>query len=267
MQLEKNGSKITKVSFKKDQVVITFDDDTKLELASDTFTHFYLYEGKTLDKNDIKEIKEIDALSSLKRYALNLISRKMYTEYEIKNKLYQKKCSKKNLEKIISYLKENNFINDQKYLDILLEEYSLKNYGEKKIIHALELKGFDDKLIKSLYFDEDEEFDKAKIKFEEYLQKNKNKSYMRLKSDSYNFLLTNGFRSAIASKTINLIDNYINKEDDDEILLKSLEKYVIMHQVDLEDTTSKEKIIKRFMAKGFSFKDIDKCLKEILWKN
>ena len=267
MQLEKNGKKISKVSFKKEKVIIEFEDQTSLELANDTFTHFYLYEGKILDETEIKKIKEVDAISSSRKYCLNLLSRKMYTEKEIKDKLYSRKCTKKQIENIINYLKDNNFINDQKYLNLLMEEYSFKNYGKNKIIHTLEQKGFEKSLIQTIFFDEDDEEEKAKNIIVEYINKSKNKSFLKLKSDAYNFLMTNGFTSSVASKTLALVEKLASKEDDFDILLKSLEKYVIIHQVDLEDSTQKEKVIKRFMAKGFSYKDIDKCIKETLWKN
>ena len=55
-------------------------------------------------------------------------------------------------------------------------------------------------------------------------------------------------------------------DNDKEILLKSLEKYVIIHQVDLSDELQKEKVIKRFISKGFSYNLIKVSMEE-LWKN
>ena len=49
-------------------------------------------------------------------------------------------------------------------------------------------------------------------------------------------------------------------------LLKSLEKYVIIHQVDLNDAPQKEKLIKKYLSKGFNYNLIKDVLEEI-WKN
>ena len=50
VQLEKVGNKIKSISFFKDKVNIVFLNEWKMEISKDTYTDFYLYEGKELDK-------------------------------------------------------------------------------------------------------------------------------------------------------------------------------------------------------------------------
>ena len=50
VQLEKVGNKIKSISFFKDKVKILFFNEWKMEISKDTYTDFYLFEGKELDK-------------------------------------------------------------------------------------------------------------------------------------------------------------------------------------------------------------------------
>ena len=267
MQQEKCGNVIKEVIFLKNDVSIIFDDGTKIKISNNTFAHFYLYKGKKLEISEIEEIKQENELSKIKNYVLGLFAKKMYSEEEIKGKLKAKKCTKKVIERIITYLKEYHFINDDKYVTFLLEEYEMKNYGKRKIIANLKQKGISDLSISKINFDEEQELLKAKIVIKGYCLSNANKSYRSLKENGYAYLMNKGFESEITQKALKDIDDYVNKEDDRDILLKSLEKYVIIHQVDLLNPDQKNKLIKRYLAKGFDYNDISGCITEVLWKN
>ena len=267
MQLEKAGKEISNIEFKKNKVIISFKDETKLELNPETFTHFYLYEGKKLDKDEILKIKEVDDSMVYFSYCLSLLAKKLYSQKEIEEKLKNKKCPYPVIKNLIQKLKDLGYINDQKYLQILFEEYQDKNYGKKKIIQKLKMKGLDETTVGNLYFDEEKEIEKATLSLDKYVNSHANKSFNKLKNDSFAYLLNEGFESSIIAKVMLNLEDYQNYEDDVDILLKSLDKYVIMHQVDLNNPLQKEKIIKRYSSKGFAFKDIETCIKEILWKN
>ena len=58
VQLEKTGNKISSIIFSKDIVKIVFTDNSKMEILKDTFTDFYLYEGKDLSEEEILSIKK-----------------------------------------------------------------------------------------------------------------------------------------------------------------------------------------------------------------
>ena len=263
MQLEKSGNQIKNIQFKKNQIVIQLLSGEEIITYENVFTNFYLYVGKELLDSEIKKIKEENELYSLKKYLLNLINKKLYSQKEIEKKLLFKKVDKQTIDKLISYLKEFNFINDQKLIKILNEEYQLKLYGEKKILFNLQERGLPNNLIASLSFDRENEIKKAKQLINQYLKKEINKSSLKIKNDLYAYLIRNGYSNEIA---INLIEdkNYFSKKVDEAILFKTLQKYVIIHKVDLFDSTQKDKLIKRFLNRGFSINLINKGIKEIL---
>lgn len=266
MHLEKNGKIITKVKFNKKDVIVYFDDESNIKLSNNTFAHFYLYKGKKVEESELNDILFENEISSTKAYVVRLFSKKQYSKKEVVDKLLKKKCSKKIIEKIIAYLEEFNYLNEKQYLLYLIDEYKEKKYGKNKIIFLLKNKGIEEKLINSIEFDEDEELESAKESLEDYCISKKDKSYIALKSLGYAYLINRGFSSSIASKAIESIHLYIDKDNDKEILLKSLEKYVIIHQVDLSNESQKEKLVKRFMSKGFSYNLIKASMEE-LWKN
>ena len=267
MQLEKNGKLIKDVKFKKKKIAIIFSDETKIEISQNTFAHFYLYKGKEVSEDELIQIEEEDQLSSLKAYTLNILSRTMYSQKEIEDKLIKKGISKKIIEKITKYLKEFNFINDEKYCSLLVEEYTNKNYGKERIIQNLMKKGIDEKILSNISFEEDEEEEKAKKLVKRYCLNNKNKSFQKIKDSCYAFLLNKGFSYSLASKVIKDVEQYVYKEDDIEILKSKFEKYVILHQIDLLDQKQKEKTIRHFINQGFSYEDIKSQIKEETWKS
>ncbi len=267
MQQEKSGNVISKITFLKKSVQIVFESKKSISISEESFSSFYLYVGKELSNQEIEEIENQDRLLKIKRYAVNLISNRMYSKHEIEEKLIIKKYSKSTIDKVIEYLIENHFVDDEKYMKYLIEEYDLKNYGFEKIKYKLSSKGFDVKLMSNLVYDEVREHEKAEYLFKHYCKDNQTKGYKNLKKSGFNYLKSKGFSTSICLDTINKINIYVSKEDDKDILLKIIEKYVIMHCVDLNDEIQKEKVIKRYQAKGFNYRLIVECIEEILWKN
>ena len=79
-----------------------------------------------------------DALS----YLYRIISRKDYTEFEIREKLYRKFGLESSIiEKLIGKLKEEGFIDDMRFAHNYVENKVLAGYGSLYIIAALSRKG------------------------------------------------------------------------------------------------------------------------------
>ena len=116
MHLKNSGKKIIELKFKKNGIEICFDDETKMRVSSDVFSSFYLYESKQLSLEEIKEIERAVSLSNAKKYALKILSEKVYTEKQIYDKLKKRKYSDIVIKNIIVYLKENKLIDDCSYI-------------------------------------------------------------------------------------------------------------------------------------------------------
>ncbi|MBO4668097.1 MAG: regulatory protein RecX, partial [Bacilli bacterium] len=154
--------KITKIKILKNKVSITLDHKEKLSVDKDVYTNFYLYEGKELDKKEYKSLIETDKSNKLLQYALKIRSKALYSEYQMREKLYKKEASKKDVDYVIKILKSYDLINDTMYALDLVEYYHSQYYGKNKIKQKLSDKGIFDKEIDKIKFSDQKELSKAK---------------------------------------------------------------------------------------------------------
>lgn len=70
-------------------------------------------------------------------------------ESEIKQKLYQWNVGEKEIDFYINYLKENNFLNEERFAVAFARgKFNIKSWGKRKIIQELQLKRIDSKKIR-----------------------------------------------------------------------------------------------------------------------
>lgn len=253
---EKNGRTIQSIKFNKKDISLYFEDGEVLKLSESTYTHFYLYKDKVLSNEELEEILEYESLNKARNYALNLLSKSYYTEKEILSRLIEKKKIKKeNASNIIEYLKEHGFVNDKRFLEEFVESLHHKNYGKNKIIQKCYDEGFIKEDIESLVFDFEEEKLKAENALRKYIS-NKTSNYMKLKENSYSFLINHGFDYEISSLTIKIIDDEYDFSKEKEILHKEIYKYILSKRIDINDYEEKQKLISSFIKKGYKYDDI-----------
>ena len=69
-------------------------------------------------------------------------------ESEIKQKLYQLSVNEKEVDFYINYLKENNFLNEERFVAAFARgKFNIKSWGKRKIIQELQQKRIDSKKI------------------------------------------------------------------------------------------------------------------------
>ncbi|MBI5127268.1 RecX family transcriptional regulator [Candidatus Roizmanbacteria bacterium] len=101
-----------------------------------------------------------DDLLALLNKAYFFLKFRPRSEKEIRNYLYKKVAkthwSRDDAEKVIEELKEENLIDDKKFIDLFVRDRTaLKPKGKKLLIRELKLKGIADELIEK-YFSENE---------------------------------------------------------------------------------------------------------------
>lgn len=83
-----------------------------------------------------------------KNLALKLLNRYDKTQKEMKKYLVDKCVIPDVADKVVDYLVEYNFINDERYARNYINKY-ISKYGEKKIFFDLVLKGLDEDFLKT----------------------------------------------------------------------------------------------------------------------
>lgn len=107
------------------------------------------YSEKYRNTKEITEDELTELLSSVSfrrayNKALDFLSRRPYSEKEIKRKLKEKDFDESAIEYAVNRLKELSLLDDERYAETLAEHlYTNKKYGAKRILQELNLRGVD----------------------------------------------------------------------------------------------------------------------------
>ena len=127
---------------------------------------------------------------------------------EVKEKLYGYGLRKAEVEEILSWLIENNYLNEERFAVLFAGgKFRMKQWGRKKIQHELQQKGVSSFLIKlSLKEINEETYFATLINLTEKKWKSlKGQQYLVRQSKTYNYLLQKGYEPALISRAISQI--------------------------------------------------------------
>ncbi len=253
--------KISKIKILKNRVDIYIDDE-KLELDKDVYPNFYLYVGKELSKKEYQSIKEYNQVASLMKYALSLRAKSLYSEYQMREKLYNKGGDKKAVDTVIKRMKDYDLIDDNAFILEHIEYYNSLNYGKNKIIQKLSSKGIFEEKLNKYSFPVSTEKKKAKAIFPRLEKKYSKYNFVQKKQHIYNAYISNGFDSDVAKS---VIESNIEVKDDKEELKKLKEAYIKTKTRLAKKYAKKElrqKIIQSLLQKGYRMNDIIKIIEK-----
>jgi regulatory protein len=132
-------------------------------------------------------------------YLYKLITKKDYTEYEIRVKLYNKfKLEDVEINEIINKLKKENLIDDLRYAKIYIEHKLHKGYGPLYIIEDIKKRGIniDEKFINNI-------LDTLDINLKDIINNLLAKKHINTVEKKYAFLQRRGFKSEKIKELLN----------------------------------------------------------------
>lgn len=250
--------KIKKIKILKSKVVINFGNE-KLELDKEVYPNFYLYEGKEISKKEYSQIKEYNNVSIFLKYALKIRAKSIYSEFQIREKLYNKGANKKEVDKVIKILKQYDLVDDRAFAYDLMEYYNSKNYGENKIKRKLSEKGIFSNQIDKLSFPISIEKQKAKRLLPKLEKKYEKYNYSQRRSHIYNAYLSEGFSEDIGKAMTQQIKE-ANPKEENEKLKKDFDKVYLRHKRKYQGKELKQKTINSLLQKGYRLNDILKLM-------
>lgn len=100
---------------RKDRFNIHVDGKFKFALSEEEMVKNRLEIGKEVEKTEIKGLKEVDERSKVYNKALEYLSRRSHSEYELKEKLRRKKLRGDLIDDVINRLGELGYIDDKKF--------------------------------------------------------------------------------------------------------------------------------------------------------
>jgi len=110
-----------------------------------------LIEGKELDQETVIALQNSKAYQASYRYAIQILSRKMYTEKEIRRKLARRETAPHVIDEVIVKLIEIDVLNDASYARLYVEnQIEMGKKSKSRIISDLYKKGISEVLIDDL---------------------------------------------------------------------------------------------------------------------
>ena len=157
---------VTNISYSKSKEVfeVVFEDETKLLLNYNIFEKYKVSVDMDFSENEIQEMKYFSDIERAKSRAINYISGKLKTKYEVRLKLKEKDFTEDIIDEVIDILEKEEYLNDRLYCEVFIEDKKqLNGYGKNKIKSLLIQKGVSKSVFEDFLdeFEYEEEFDNA----------------------------------------------------------------------------------------------------------
>lgn len=157
---------VTNISYSKSKEVfeVVFEDETKLLLNYNIFEKYKVSVDMDFSENEIQEMKYFSDIERAKSRAINYISGKLKTKYEVRLKLKDKDFTEDIIDEVIDILEKEEYLNDRLYCEVFIEDKKqLNGYGKNKIKSLLIQKGISKSVFEDFLdeFEYEEEFDNA----------------------------------------------------------------------------------------------------------
>lgn len=123
------------------RVTVCFEDGTEIKSSLTVVTDLRLCSGKDLDEADINSLRIVSGRAAARDRALEMVSRRLMSEKELRDKLVRKGESEENADYCVSWLSENGFLNDETYAAAVARHYAAKGYGAGRVRTELSRRG------------------------------------------------------------------------------------------------------------------------------
>lgn len=157
---------VVNINYSKSKEVfeVVFEDETKLLLNYNIFEKYKVSVDMDFSENEILEMKYFSDIERAKSRAINYISGKLKTKYEVRLKLKENGFAEDVTDEVLDILEKEEYLNDKVYCEIFIEDKKkLNGYGKNKIKSLLIQKGISKNIFEDFLneFEYDEEFDNA----------------------------------------------------------------------------------------------------------
>ncbi|MCL2173779.1 RecX family transcriptional regulator [Candidatus Saccharibacteria bacterium] len=137
------------------------DDKFAFSLDESQLVKIGLRKGDEISEERLDELKTESDFGKNYIRAVDLISRRLRSEKEIREYAFRKNWTKENTEKVVERLHERGFLNDEKFAaSFVRSRATLKNYSRRKMELELTKKGIK-KEIREKILTENEDFDET----------------------------------------------------------------------------------------------------------
>lgn len=124
-----------------DRITVILDEAEEIKTTLGVVTEHRLYAGAELDGKETETLRRDSARALARDRAISLVSRRMYSRKELRDKLIQKGEDADTAEYCADWLADRGFINDEVYAAAVVRHYAAKNLGAGRIKMELSRRG------------------------------------------------------------------------------------------------------------------------------
>lgn len=204
---------ITKIESQKknqDRVNIYVNNEFFMAIYAELVYSFNLKKGIEIDENNLKNLLKDEMYIKAKNKALNILSKADQSEKKIKEKL-SSEFEEDTIDKVIDFLKRNNFINDEILAQkIVNTNINLNKCGKNKIKQNLYIKGIDKNSIDDALseIDDNIEYENAMYLAKKRYNRIKNEDKRKIYQKISQHLAYKGFNYDIIKRVLNKLLNF-----------------------------------------------------------
>lgn len=181
-----------------ENILAIIDDILKLSLNK----------GNKISSKEIEIIQNSLKLSRLKNYAIKISAGYIRSEKQIIEKLKKKGYEQKQYADVITHLKNNGIIDDERFCENFLRYAVNKKWGKNKTIQELKIRGISENIYQIIindFYDNTDNFANALNLAEKKLRLIEKKPLDKKKDAVFRHLLTKGFDYDTIKKVLNKI--------------------------------------------------------------
>jgi regulatory protein len=124
-----------------------------------------LKKGDEIDEEKLVELKTESDFGKNYIRAVDLVSRRLRSEREIRDYAFRKQWTKENVEKVVERLYERGYLNDEKFAEnFVRSRANLRNYSARKMKLELRKKGIESNIIEKVLAETDEYDEQTALK-------------------------------------------------------------------------------------------------------
>ena len=284
---------ITKIEAQKkkdNRVNIFINGEFAFGCSSELVYYHSLAKGKEVDLNELNTIVKEDNYITGKTRALKYLETSLRSSYQVKVYLEKYEYEEDIIDRVIDFLKEYGFINDDYYAKAFVTE-NIKKQGKNNIKYKLLQKGIsEDIIVKNLERisnkDEEEIAFKLAEKKANILCKSET-DIKKIKMKLNTFLLSKGYSYDIIKSVIDKIQDNINlkrdeeynfynyksdcgedyilkEERNDELIELARKRYEKLVKSEQDTLKLKRKLQDFLLRKGYSYSEIKSVINKIV---
>ncbi|MDP4144295.1 MAG: recombination regulator RecX [Bacillota bacterium] len=277
-------NKVTKVESqkrRKDRVNVYLNGEYAFSCSAEIVYKYNIKSGISIDLEELKEIVYEENYLDAKNQALKTIEKAYKTEKEMRDSLLKKGYLITVIDKVIEFLKEYGFVNDEKFTEMYIHD-KIKSSGRNKIKYALIKKGISEDLLVRKLNDiscllEEETAGNLALKKYNILEKSEKNQIKKLKKIA-DYLMRNGYNYEIVESIVNKLkqlqadSNETNKEEsivDQEADLKKIydigvKRYEILIKSEKNSAKLYKKLCEYLLRRGYSWEQVKIAVRNII---